>query len=323
MAMNPIQRKAQNSFLLGILVTLLITGIIIGILVVQLAKITKQQQEAEDNKKDIYVLTTDVASGESITVEKLTKKSMDSSVIPSNALSASKLAEMSNVMDESGENLIKQVNIVSKINLKKGTIITTDMIKEEGTLSNDVRKVEYNTITLGSQLETGAYIDIRLRLPSGGDYIVISHKQIEIPEVDGLPSLSTIWLELSETEILSLNCALIEVYKIEGAMLYATEYIEPGLQEAATETYIPNAETVKLIQKDPNCVSTAAAEIINRYLSKEGTEYAGKSETVRNPINSALNQNADNANDNVASNIETEIKNMQEERQKYLESLGG
>lgn len=30
MAINPMQRKAQNSFLLGILVTLLITGLIIG-----------------------------------------------------------------------------------------------------------------------------------------------------------------------------------------------------------------------------------------------------------------------------------------------------
>ena len=41
MAINPMQRKAQNSFLLGILVTLLITGLIIGFLVLQLTKLTK------------------------------------------------------------------------------------------------------------------------------------------------------------------------------------------------------------------------------------------------------------------------------------------
>lgn len=47
MAINPMQRKAQNSFLLGILVTLLITGLIIGFLVLQLTKLTKAQKEAE------------------------------------------------------------------------------------------------------------------------------------------------------------------------------------------------------------------------------------------------------------------------------------
>ena len=56
MAINPMQRKAQNSFLLGILVTLLITGIIIGLLVIQLTKMTKEQKAAEAAKKEIYVL---------------------------------------------------------------------------------------------------------------------------------------------------------------------------------------------------------------------------------------------------------------------------
>ena len=39
MATNPMQRKARNSFLLGMLIMLLITGIIIGLLGFQLVKI--------------------------------------------------------------------------------------------------------------------------------------------------------------------------------------------------------------------------------------------------------------------------------------------
>ena len=54
MAINPMQRKAQNSFLLGILVTLLITGLIIGFLVLQLTKLTKAQKEAEAALKTVY-----------------------------------------------------------------------------------------------------------------------------------------------------------------------------------------------------------------------------------------------------------------------------
>ena len=36
MASNPMQRKSRNSFLLGIIVTLLITGVVIAFLLLQL-----------------------------------------------------------------------------------------------------------------------------------------------------------------------------------------------------------------------------------------------------------------------------------------------
>lgn len=310
MAKNPMQRKAQNSFLLGMLVTLLVTGIVIGFLIIQLTKITKQQKEEQKSMKQVYVVTTDVNSGDAITIENLTTKVLDSSVIPSNVLTAAELESKSNITDENG-NLIKKVNVISKINLKAGTIITTDMVKIEGELSNDVRKIECNAVQLTSQMETGKYVDIRLRLPSGGDYIVLSHKKIEIPAIEGVDSTSTIWLELSETEILTLNCAIVESYKIEGSLLYVTEYIEPGLQENATVSYSPNNEVYELIQKDPNCVQTAVAEIVarNRALS-------------RNSINSNLNNSSSGADERVVTKTEEEIRKTQEERQKYLDSLG-
>lgn len=107
---------------------------------------------------------------------------------------------------------------------------------------------------------------------------MLYHTKIEIPTIEGVASLNTLWLELSETEILSLNCALVESYKIEGALLYATEYIEPGLQEAATETYLPNSETITLISRDPNCVTAAANEIIKRNNEVQG--YEGKKQQL-------------------------------------------
>lgn len=310
MAKNPMQRKAQNSFLLGMLVTLLVTGIIIGFLIIQLTKMTKEQKAEQENMKQVYVVATDVNSGDTITLEKLTTKTLNGSVVPANVLTAAELDSKSNVTDEDG-NLIKKVNVISKINLKAGTVITTDMVKIEGEVSNDVRKIECNAIQLASQIETGKYIDVRLRLPSGGDYIVVSHKKIEIPAIDGVDSTNTIWLELSETEILTLNCAIVESYKIKGALLYVTEYIEPGLQENATVSYSPNNEVYDLIQKDPNCVQTAVAEIVarNRALS-------------RNSINTNLNNNSAEADESVVTKTEEEITKMQEERQKYLDSLG-
>ena len=45
MATNPMQRKARNSFLLGMLVMLLIAGAIIAFLIMQLMDKMKKEQE--------------------------------------------------------------------------------------------------------------------------------------------------------------------------------------------------------------------------------------------------------------------------------------
>lgn len=316
MAKNPMQRKAQNSFLLGMLITLLITGIIIAVLVVQLTKITKEQKEAKANLKNVYVVSTDIASGESVTIDKLTTKTMDATTIPSNAITMADLESKINVVDEEG-NLVKKVDVVSKINLKAGTIITADMIAETSEIAADLRRQEYNMITLLSQIQTNDYIDVRFRLPNGQDYIVVSHKKVTIPQIDGVDSINTISLNLQETEILTLSCAIIECYKIEGSLLYASQYIEPGLQGAAKETYIPNDDTINLIRQDPNCVVEAINAINQR---NNNNDIKG---AVRNPINSGLNANSEQATDNVISNLEKELQKAQEQRQKYLESLGG
>lgn len=316
MAKNPMQRKAQTSFLLGMLLAIVIAGVIIAFLAMQLVKVTNEQKESKATLKRVYVLTQDINSGDSITAEKLTLQEVESNMIPADAVSAAELSTKTNVEDEEG-NLIKKVNVISKINLKKGTVLTSDMIAEEGEITADLRKVEYNMIALTSQLATNKYVDIRLRLPSGKDFIVTSHKKIEIPNIDGVDSVNTIWLNLNETEILTLSCAIVESYKIEGSLLYATEYVEPGLQNAATLTYLPDDATINLINQDPNCVAEAKQALFQR------NNDANMKGAVRNPINNSLNQNAEKAEDNVKDKVEDEIKTMQEQRQQYLESLGG
>ena len=316
MPKNPMQRKAQNSFLLGMFITLLITGAIIAFLVVQLTRLTNVQKEAEANRKQVYVLAQDISSGDTVTADLLQSQMVDGTTIPSNALTPVMLDEQSNVFDEDG-NLVRKVNIVSKIDLKKGTIITSDMIIEEGTMTADIRKMEYNMIIPQTQLESGSYVDIRLRLPDGQDLIVVSHEQVEIPAIAGVDSLNSMWFNLDETQILTLSCAIVESYKIQGSLLYVSEYVEPGFQDAATVTYLPSDEIINLINRDPNCVDEAKQAIFQR------NNDANNKTAVRNPVNNALNQNAEDAIDNVIDNVEEELQKTQEERQTYLESLGG
>ena len=171
MAKNPMQRKARNSFILGMFITLVITGSIIGLLVFKLININKENKEKEQGLKNAYVLVTDIKSGDSIKLENLKKVDIETNIIPSNAITLSQIEE----------------NTIAKIDLKTGTILSSDMItNSDDKTTNDTRVQEYNMILLPSQINTNEYVDIRLRLPSGLDYIVVSKKKIEIPQVLGV-----------------------------------------------------------------------------------------------------------------------------------------
>ena len=71
--------------------------------------------------------------------------------------------------------------------MNKNSIITIDMIsKSSEKTTDDLRKVEYNMLVLPTQLATGEYVDIRLSLPSGQDYIVVSKKQTILKQLHKL-----------------------------------------------------------------------------------------------------------------------------------------
>ena len=76
-------------------------------------------------------------------------------------------------------------------------------------------------------------------------------------------------------------------------------------------------KTINLINRDPNCVNEAKQAIFQR------NNDVNQKSAVRNPVNSGLNENADKSTDNVVNGMEEEIQKTQQERQKYLESLGG
>ena len=298
MAVNPMQRKANNSFLLGILITLFITGAIIAILLMQLAKLNAQTKKDAENKVTGYMVISEIKSGTEIKEEQLKKVEISSAIKNSNLYSAPPS---------------KDSGVRAKVNLNPGTVLTSDLTYTGEELTADTRKVEYNIITLPSQVATGDYIDVRLTLPNGQDYIVVSHKEVEIPTINGVDSESCIWMELSEAEILTMSNAIVEAYRMEGSKLYATRYVDAGLQTAATVTYLPSDEVIALMSKDPNILQEAKNAIFARTRTDEKS-------TIRNPINNAKNN--ENAQDNLKDKVTSEIQGLQDERQKYLESFG-
>ena len=297
MAMNPMQRKANNSFLLGILITLVITGAIIAFLIFQVLNLNNEIEEIQAHTVNAYIVIDEIKSGTEITTAQVQRVELNMDI---------------NV-DTSTLYTTIPAGLMAKVDLNPGTVMTTDLTYENEPLTSDVRTVEYNVITLPSQLTTGEYIDIRLRTPDGRSLIVISHKEVTIPNIAGVDPTNCIWLDLSEEEILMMSSAIVEAYKMNGAMLYATRYVEPGIQEAATVTYVPNDETRALIERDPNIVEEAKNALLS--------VLNANSELVRPGINNAINN--EDAADNVVEKTEDEITSLQEEREAYIDSMGG
>ena len=67
MAVNPMQRKTRISFLIGVLITLLVTGVVIVLLFLKVNSLQKDIDAEQAKKRKIYVLNQDVKSGQAIT----------------------------------------------------------------------------------------------------------------------------------------------------------------------------------------------------------------------------------------------------------------
>ena len=364
MASNPMQRKARNSFLLGMLLTLVITGAIIGFLIMQLIEKANEENEQRQLMVSAYVLNQDVVSGQIITTDMFTMQTVNKSTVPNNATSNLEVIENYALQDKNGNDLytkisngeaklyieksekeyevkiegnnyyitkngekenveLETVPLVAKVDMKKNTLITTDLIgKSDSVLKDDLRKQEYNVLALPMDLMTGDYIDVRFALPTGEDYIVVSKKQVEIPIVDGIDSVDTIWMNLTEDETLTMNNAIVEAFWIPGSKLYVTKYTEPGIQQAATPTFPVKAEVLALINGNPNVVEEARNALWSRYNATDTSGNRTQVDQRTNVLNKAVNEVGEEGKSNLETKVEESITNTKTTRKTYLDSLG-
>lgn len=309
--MNPLEKKARNSFIKGLVIAGIIGIIGIVILVIQLINMKGAEKQRVDAQKNVAVLKQAVRSGDIITSDMIKTVKADADVAPNDVLTSVILSEMS--LSEDGT----EREVIAKIDIAANTILTTNMlVPSENLRTSDVRKQEYNMIALPADIETGETIDVRFRMPDGTDYVVVSKKKVTVLDEGGIPSLNTIFLELAEGETLMMSNAIVEAYQIKGSRLYISRYVEPGMQSGAITTYVPSANVQNLIASNPNIVTTAKQELINRIQSQGGLNRGNV-----NSILSTLDQN-DRSTD-TESKTNEEITRGQDERQKYLDGLGG
>lgn len=300
MAMNPMQRKARNSFLTGVLITLIVMAVVVMILFSKIKQLNEDKEKLIALQKKYYVTADDIKSGDEITVDSIIEQTVQTTVSQDDNLKPEDFYEI----DEDGNDLL--VEYISKLDLPAGTIITKDMVSEAGEeLTDDQRIQEYSMFALPSQLQEGDYIDIRFEMPTGTDFIVLPKKKVLQCTAD------TIWLKLTEAEILTLNSVIVESYQSVGSKLYAIKYIEAGLQQASVPTYTVNQSVISLIERNPNIVTDAKNALIGRY-----NENLGMRESQ---INSAITID----NSAVESGFQSEITAMRSAREAFVSELDG
>ncbi len=290
MAINPMQRKARNSFLLGMLLMLVIALIVVGILFMQILGMKKQEQQVANNSKTVYMLTRDIKSGENISSGDVKATTIETNI------ANSEIAQLGDLTEET----------IAKVDLPKGTFVAKSMITTtDEKITNDLRVQEYNMILLPTDLSKNDYIDIRITFPNGQDYIVVSKKRvIQV-------SQNTVFIKLTEDEILTMSNAIVEAYIKEGSNLYANKYEDAGIQTAATPTYPVSKDVLGLINSNPNIVEQARTALWARYKTE-----------LRTNIDTMLMNSAEDSAERIKAGVEEQIQKQQEERSRYIETLG-
>ena len=296
MTVNPMQRRTRNSFILGFGVAVLVALVIIVALVVGMRN-TNAKLKAEKAKQRMLLVSN-------VDINDYSEVNSTNTVLENTIVSLSE-AEVATLADLELEGR----KILSKTRIPKGTVITKSMlISEEEKDAHDLRLYELNMVMIPSRLETGAVIDVRLTMPRGQDFIVLSKKIVEKADND------SIWIKLREDEILTFNNAMVEAYLVQGTKLYVAPYINPGIQKAAAQTYPLSSDVWELIKSDTNITEMAKNALAARH-----NKTVGLRQTIINPeITKALSANGI---ERVYEGVKEEISNMNTKREKYLEEL--
>lgn len=155
------------------------------------------------------------------------------------------------------ENILALEDVIgkyTKISLPRNTPVTASMLFTKGVTAADIRNQEFRLIQLPQKLKQREFVDVRIKFPTGEDFIVLSKK--EIKDLSG----DLITYEMSEEEILMMSSAIVDAY-IHDATIYALSYVDPYMQKNAVVTYPPKQEVRKLIQSDPNIVAIATKQL--------------------------------------------------------------
>lgn len=150
MASNPMQRKSRNSFLLGIIVTLLITGVVIAFLLLMLKQKDDQIKAEQEARVTVYTLSQNVKAAQILTQDMFVPQSVNVNTIPSNATSVASVINSWFLQTKEGEQVCtdKYGLYLNRANGDKAPDTIIEVFTNTGNVIEDSK---------GNKIENGEY----------------------------------------------------------------------------------------------------------------------------------------------------------------------
>ncbi|MEK4983579.1 SAF domain-containing protein [Bacillus sp. FSL K6-6540] len=211
----------------------------------QLGQVEAKLAKYEGNSSPGWILTRDLRAGERILPTDVEQQLVPNSFTPG-------------LLVQDKESIVGRY---VKVDLSKNAPIVESLLYEDEVITDDIRVQEFKLIELPSKLKKDAYVDVRIKFPTGQDYIVLSKKK-----ANDLQN-ATVWFDMSEEEILTMSSAIVDAY-INSGTIYALDYKDAPVQEKAKVTYPPNEKVLDLMASDPNIVKVATYELERHYRQK-------------------------------------------------------
>lgn len=241
-------------------------------------ELIQTQQIINEEMVKVEVVTRDISSGEPIQ-----ESDLDTRLMPRRTVAEKTVLS---------KDLIR--GRLAKVELPMNSAITSSVIYEDEVTARDIRSQEFRLMELPSKLKKNDYVDVRIKFPSGQDYIVLSKKRVEDLQT------GTVWYRMNEKEILNISAAIVDAY-IRDATIYALSYVEPGIQEKAYVTYPANRDVLDLMVSDPNILEKATTELERR--NREKLEKALDSMTTQELNDYKNNRNNNQQNQDTQTNV--------------------
>lgn len=147
-----------------------------------------------------------------------------------------------------------------KIAVSPGTPLFYNSVMSDA-LDDTTRDRDIVLDKLPTGIAVGDYIDIRITMPYGDDYVVISHKRVYAINDNSIK------LYMTELEWNTYLGAMVDYYlnQAYGCTIYGDKYVEPGLQQEAVAYYAVPTNIAALLQKNPNIVDKEKAASLNEW----------------------------------------------------------
>ena len=78
---NPMQRRSKNSFLLGVLITVILMGLVAFVLIMKINNLNNEVDAMKKKQKSFYVATVDIEPGQEITIDHVHMEQVQTTVV--------------------------------------------------------------------------------------------------------------------------------------------------------------------------------------------------------------------------------------------------